>query len=200
MQLTWSFPGVPVPFLNHIVHVFVSSIGDRTLDPRYLTYIDSQSVCSGTQLCSRRSLILPVTELGLRYVYILESLPAPSLDIVCKNGTIEYLVPMEPYVRSIVTNFDTFVNVTFLDANMDVVLNCALIDARSQELTRFTLFIDYKEIVSQIIGDVQTQAAYALYATASRTHASLICPCVPWHSLQSSSASTSRKPSSRMWK
>ena len=162
VQLTWSFPGVPVPFLNHIVHVFVSSIGDRTLDPRYLTYIDSQSVCSGTQLCSRRSLILPVTELGLRYVYILESLPAPSLDIVCKNGTIEYLVPMEPYVRSIVTNFDTFVNVTFLDANMDVVLNCALIDARSQELTRFTLFIDYKEIVSQIIGDLQPQAAYSL--------------------------------------
>lgn len=164
VKLVWSLPNAvnSIPFTNFILHIFVSSPQDHTIDTRYLTYIDSQPLCSGQELCRRRSIVVPVTDTGLRYVYILESEPVYATGLLLRNGTATYIVPAAPSVRSIVTNFDTYVNVTFLEANMDLLLECTLFDAQSHPLTTFTLYVDYEEVVSQIIGDLISLTEYSL--------------------------------------
>ncbi len=164
VKLLWSLSNAAasIPFTNFILHIFVSSPQDHTTDTRYLTYIDSQPLCSGQELCRRRSIVVPVTDTGLRYVYVLESEPVYATGLLLRNGTATYIVPAAPSVRSIVTNFDTYVNVTFLEANMDLLLECTLLDAQSHSLTTFTLYVDYDEVVSQIIGDLVSLTEYSL--------------------------------------
>lgn len=161
VKLQWTLPPT-IPIKNLLLYIFVSSPHDKTMDPRYLTFVDSQPLCPGQEVCQRKNIVVPVTDLGIRYVYLLEARPVHSQGVQVRNGTATYIVPAAPSVRSLVTNYDTYVNVTFLEANMDLMLECILFDDQAQQLTTFSLSVSYQEVVWQIIGDLVSMMEYTL--------------------------------------
>ena len=161
VKLQWTLPPA-VPVQNLILYIFRSSPRDKTVDPRYLTFMDSQPLCPGQEICQRKNIIVPVTNFGTRYVYFLEIRPVHSQGLLIRNGTAAYDMPAAPSVQSLVSNYDTYVNVTFFEANMDLLLECTLFDNKAHQLTTFSLAVSYQEVIWQIIGDLVPATNYTL--------------------------------------
>ena len=163
-KLAWAFSvnGAPLPCSNYLVHVFVSSVLDDTFDPRYLTHIDSQPVCKGAELCTRTSVVIPIARNGLRFVIIVEPVPVCSFQLQVRNTTTAFIAPELPAVDSTVTNYDHYANISFSRANMDVAVNCTVIDAAGFFVSQFTAVVDFGAEVAQIIYGLASAAHYAV--------------------------------------
>lgn len=148
---------------NYILHIFVSIQSERSTDARYLNYVDSQPICHGSDICRRNSIIVPIGNNGLRYVFVIETTLMHSGQYTVKNGTAVYIVPEKPTIETTVTNYDTFANVTFFNSNMDVHLNCSIQDSQKNVISQFLLSVDYGERVSQIFGDLIPLSTYSVH-------------------------------------
>lgn len=163
-KLAWAFSvnGAPLPCSNYLVHVFVSSVLDDTFDPRYLTHIDSQPVCKGAELCTRTNVVIPIARNGLRFVIIVEPVPVCSFQLQVRNTTTAFIAPELPAVDSTVTNYDHYANISFSRANMDVAVNCTVIDAAGFFVSQFTAVVDFGAEVAQIIYGLASAAHYTV--------------------------------------
>lgn len=163
-KLAWSFSvnGTPLPCSNYVVHVFVSSLMDDTFDTRYLTRIDSQPVCKDTELCSRTNVVIPIARNGLRFVIIVEPVPVCSFHIQVRNATAAFIAPELPAVDSMVTNYDHYANISFSNANMDVVVNCTVVDPAGFFVSQFTALIDFGTEVAQLIYGLASATRYTV--------------------------------------
>lgn len=164
VRLTWSLdPNMQrLAINNFFIHVYISTQNEHTMDPRYLQYSESHTICNGNDLCRRNSILIPCENKGWRYVFILETSYVHASNILIKNTTVAYVVPEKPMVNTTVTNYDTFANITFYNSNMDVRLNCSVLDSHKMSVSDFTIVMDYGEQVSQILGDLIPSTSYTV--------------------------------------
>lgn len=164
VRLAWSFTvnNMAVPCSNYFVHVFVSSPHDETLDPRYLSHVDSQPVCDDVEVCSKKSIIVPIANNGLRYVIAVEPVPLCAFNLLLKNGTTAFVVPELPTVDTTVTNYDHYANITFSHSNMDVGVNCSLLAPDSTPMRHFTLFVDYGAESFEVLYGLESASRYTV--------------------------------------
>ena len=170
IRLQWSLQNSSsLAITNFILHKYVSIQTEHSLNPRYLNYVDSVSICNTQDLCKRNSIVVPLGNNGLRYVFVLETVLLASINISIKNATVAYIVPDKALVETTITNYDTFANITFFNSNMDVYVNCTVVNSLKHPLSSFTLSIGYGEYISQILGDLLPLSNYFIYCSIRDT-------------------------------
>lgn len=164
IRLTWDVdaPGRALVFVNFYIYVYLSAPQETTVDPRYLRFMDSQMLCPGSSACERRSLAIPIASKDYRYVFILQSVPIDGQNVVAKNVSIAYQVPRQPNVQSLVTNFDVFANISFAQSNMDVLVNCSVLNAHRRLISSFSVAVDFGEVAWYVVNDLQPQTKYSV--------------------------------------
>ena len=160
LRLEWKVDD-SIPFVNFLIHIFISSPLETTFDPRYLRFLDTQMLCSGTEPCERHNLVFPLTNNDYRYVFILQSFPVDSQNITVRNVSVAYQVPHQPSVLSFITNYDVFANISFSQSNMDVLVNCSVYNSNRHLLSTFSVAVDYGQVVWYIVNDLQPQSQYS---------------------------------------